>query len=141
MHMLPAVGLFSADLLPTLLCRCLQMVMALTCWDMWSSSATTGEGLVCRAKDACTVSTSLAVAAPEELSTSVANVCRSCVRAHKLALMAQRQFWNTLLRDAVPFKDLLVSGMLLDTRAHSNRLSCICSCVRCNSSARFYSVC
>jgi hypothetical protein len=33
-----------------------------------------------------------------------------------MALIAQRQFWNTLLRDAVPFKDLLVSNMLAASR-------------------------
>eukprot|EP00775_Hariotina_reticulata_P007054 gene7054-7268_t len=31
---------------------------------------------------------------------------RSCVRAHKLALMAQRHFWNGLLRDSVAFEDM-----------------------------------
>jgi hypothetical protein len=31
---------------------------------------------------------------------------RSCVRAHKLALQAQRQFWHCLLRDNVSFRDL-----------------------------------
>ena len=32
---------------------------------------------------------------------------RACVRSHKTALMAQRRFWGALLRDAVPFADLL----------------------------------
>uniref|UniRef100_A0A383VUJ6 PAS domain-containing protein n=1 Tax=Tetradesmus obliquus TaxID=3088 RepID=A0A383VUJ6_TETOB len=32
---------------------------------------------------------------------------RACVGTHKLALMAQRQFWNSLLRDSVAFVDLL----------------------------------
>jgi hypothetical protein len=31
---------------------------------------------------------------------------RSCVRAHKLALVAQRQFWNCLLKDRVSFVDM-----------------------------------
>eukprot|EP00878_Enallax_costatus_P043846 GHUV01051942.1.p1 GENE.GHUV01051942.1~~GHUV01051942.1.p1 ORF type:complete len:180 (+),score=56.23 GHUV01051942.1:655-1194(+) len=34
---------------------------------------------------------------------------RSCVRVHKMALMAQRAFWNTLLRsDKIPFRDMQV---------------------------------
>lgn len=31
---------------------------------------------------------------------------RACVRAHKLALQAQRQFWHSMLRDNVSFKEL-----------------------------------
>jgi hypothetical protein len=31
---------------------------------------------------------------------------RACVRAHKLALQMQRQFWHCLLRDNVVFRDL-----------------------------------
>lgn len=31
---------------------------------------------------------------------------RVCVRAHKLALTAQRRFWSTLLRDTIAFADL-----------------------------------
>lgn len=33
---------------------------------------------------------------------------RACVRAHKMALQAQRQFWHTILRDNVSFKELQV---------------------------------
>lgn len=33
---------------------------------------------------------------------------RACVRAHKLALQAQRGFWHCLLRDKVAFRDLQV---------------------------------
>lgn len=33
-------------------------------------------------------------------------LCRACVRAHKVALQAQRQFWHCLLRDNVSFRDL-----------------------------------
>lgn len=32
----------------------------------------------------------------------------ACVRAHKQALMAQRAFWNSLLRDTISFTDLQV---------------------------------
>ncbi|WIA14496.1 hypothetical protein OEZ85_003018 [Tetradesmus obliquus] len=39
---------------------------------------------------------------------------RACVRTHKLALMAQRQFWNALLRDSVPFTDLLRKVELME---------------------------
>lgn len=36
-------------------------------------------------------------------------LCRSCVRVHKLALLAQRSFWNSLLRsDKIAFKELQV---------------------------------
>lgn len=38
---------------------------------------------------------------------------RACVRAHKLALQVQRQFWHCLLRDKVSFRDLQVSLMSL----------------------------
>ncbi|WIA34671.1 hypothetical protein OEZ86_012986 [Tetradesmus obliquus] len=39
---------------------------------------------------------------------------RACVRTHKLALMVQRQFWNALLRDSVPFTDLLRKVELME---------------------------
>eukprot|EP00775_Hariotina_reticulata_P009651 gene9651-9811_t len=39
---------------------------------------------------------------------------RACVQAHKKALQAQRMFWHSMLRDAVPFKDLQVSLRLMD---------------------------
>jgi hypothetical protein len=32
--------------------------------------------------------------------------CSACVRAHRMALMAQRQFWASLLRDSIAFKDM-----------------------------------
>lgn len=32
----------------------------------------------------------------------------ACVRHHKAALMTQRAFWNSLLRDNISFKDLQV---------------------------------
>lgn len=32
--------------------------------------------------------------------------CRACIHAHKLALMAQRQFWSKLLHDSVHFSSL-----------------------------------
>jgi len=32
----------------------------------------------------------------------------ACVRSHKQALMAQRAFWNSLLRDNISFRDLQV---------------------------------
>lgn len=32
----------------------------------------------------------------------------ACVRHHKAALMTQRGFWNSLLRDNISFKDLQV---------------------------------
>eukprot|EP00878_Enallax_costatus_P028503 GHUV01030791.1.p1 GENE.GHUV01030791.1~~GHUV01030791.1.p1 ORF type:complete len:425 (+),score=126.62 GHUV01030791.1:655-1929(+) len=39
---------------------------------------------------------------------------RSCVRVHKMALMAQRAFWNTLLRsDKIPFRDMQRSLALM----------------------------
>jgi hypothetical protein len=47
------------------------------------------------------------------LTECVAALCRACVRAHKLALMAQRQFWTSLLRDSVAFVDLLVGACSL----------------------------
>eukprot|EP00879_Flechtneria_rotunda_P013062 GHRR01013642.1.p1 GENE.GHRR01013642.1~~GHRR01013642.1.p1 ORF type:complete len:1083 (+),score=308.01 GHRR01013642.1:2122-5370(+) len=31
---------------------------------------------------------------------------RACVRAHKMALMAQRQFWTNLLKDKIAFKEI-----------------------------------
>jgi hypothetical protein len=36
------------------------------------------------------------------------------VQAHKKALQAQRMFWHSVLRDAVPFKDLQVSLQHMD---------------------------
>lgn len=41
-------------------------------------------------------------------------LCRACVQAHKKALQAQRMFWHSVLRDAVPFKDLQVSLQHMD---------------------------
>lgn len=32
--------------------------------------------------------------------------CSACVRAHKMALMSQRQFWASLLLDTIAFKDM-----------------------------------
>jgi hypothetical protein len=32
----------------------------------------------------------------------------ACVRSHKAALMTQRAFWNSLLRDTISFRDLQV---------------------------------
>lgn len=32
----------------------------------------------------------------------------ACVRAHKAALMTQRTFWNSLLKDNISFRDLQV---------------------------------
>lgn len=34
-------------------------------------------------------------------------MCRGCVKAHRLALVAQRRMWHTLLHDTVPFDMLL----------------------------------
>lgn len=53
---------------------------------------------------------------------------RACVKAHKLALMAQRQFWNSLLRDTVHFADLKVG---MGTICHADKLcsACIQQCV------------
>lgn len=34
---------------------------------------------------------------------------RACVKAHKLALLAQRAFWRSLLRDSLQLKDILTS--------------------------------
>lgn len=42
-------------------------------------------------------------------------VPRACVKAHKLALQAQRHFWHTVLRDTVPFADLQRCFEVLDT--------------------------
>ncbi|WIA34679.1 hypothetical protein OEZ86_012993 [Tetradesmus obliquus] len=39
---------------------------------------------------------------------------RACVRAHKLALMAQRQFWSSLLRNSVRLVDLQASIQLME---------------------------
>lgn len=36
-------------------------------------------------------------------------MCRACVKAHKLALMAQRAFWRSLLRDSLKLTDMLAS--------------------------------
>eukprot|EP00775_Hariotina_reticulata_P003511 gene3511-3781_t len=42
---------------------------------------------------------------------------RACVKAHRLALQAQRQFWHSMLRDTVAYKDLHSSLELMDTCA------------------------
>ncbi len=34
------------------------------------------------------------------------NSCRACVKAHKLALLAQRNVWTTVLSDTVDFQQL-----------------------------------
>eukprot|EP00883_Tetradesmus_obliquus_P002715 jgi/Sobl393_1/12921/SZX78204.1 len=39
---------------------------------------------------------------------------RACVRAHKLALQMQRQFWHSMLRDSVSFRDLQACLEALD---------------------------
>jgi hypothetical protein len=60
------------------------------------------------------------------------------VCAHKLALMAQRQFWNALLRDSVPFMDLLVSTEISDQVVRAHLMYChglvalmFMRCLRC----------
>lgn len=39
------------------------------------------------------------------------------MKAHRLALQAQRQFWHSILRDTVAFRDLQDSLALMDKTA------------------------
>eukprot|EP00775_Hariotina_reticulata_P009112 gene9112-9281_t len=43
---------------------------------------------------------------------------RGCVKAHRLALQAQRQFWHSVLHDAVSFKDLQAAVAYIDKTSH-----------------------
>lgn len=35
----------------------------------------------------------------------------ACVRSHKAALMTQKAFWNSMLRDNISFRDLQVCAL------------------------------
>lgn len=38
----------------------------------------------------------------------------ACVRQHKAALLTQRAFWNSLLRDTISFRDLQANAQAMD---------------------------
>lgn len=33
--------------------------------------------------------------------------CRACIKAHKMALMTQRAFWRSVMRDSIKLSDML----------------------------------
>jgi hypothetical protein len=44
--------------------------------------------------------------------------CRGCVKAHRLALLAQRQLWQSVLHDTVACKDLQAAAAHMEKTSH-----------------------
>lgn len=94
---------------------------ALTFWAMWSFSATTGAQWELQvfwlAAPAVHPLAGMVRISRFQRAYLLVLFCRACVRAHKLALMAQRQFWSSLLRNSVRLVDLQVRPRLVDSAA------------------------